>query len=515
MGSAVSTTINDNNALLSSEQVKQIVGEHYNDEKFNELAVDGTIPASKILELIESHTNVSNGSNGSNGSNSRRNSSNSIGNSSHTKGKNVNSINSKNVDPKIVNAEKNVFKEHNELKNLKRKSMALARNAAREAIEIARKIKEEEDRIAAEKLAEELATVAVQKKDDDDDDEGDEDDDEEDDDDEDDDDSNEDNDDEKKKKKKKKKGEKEEKKVEEIIDPPNKLPPILEGVVISEDYKALIAAKELVLKDAIEQFNAIAPEKFKYSDDFIAKDFIDDFFYELDRNDRDPNDIINMLHADCALSINTQSLVLKTSEVVAMGFANMFRGLNVKHEIVKVTLDKDPLPKFVAQLSVKVNIKIETDNSKLTLELIDLVKPPSDSIGHTLGLPFLIANIKLINQDARPLYCLPEIAIPKTENDNWEPQFKPIPPELTPEELEALAAAEEKKRLKREKAEEKLRRELEENEEGGDEEENEEEGDEEEGDVEGNILEGGEGDVEAEVIDDEKPIDIEPDEAQD
>jgi hypothetical protein len=190
-----------------------------------------------------------------------------------------------------------------------------------------------------------------------------------------------------------------------------------------------------------------------------------------------------------------------------MGFVNMFRGLNVKHDIVKVTLDKDPLPKFLAQLNVKVNIKIETDNSKLTLELIDLVKPPSDSIGHTLGFPFLIANIKLINQDTRPLYCLPEIAIPKTDHDNWEPQFKPLPPEPTVEELEALAAIEEKKRLKREKAEEKLRKEIEENS------REDAEGDDGEGDDgEGDDIVEGEVDVDGEIIDADEPIEIEPDE---
>jgi hypothetical protein len=65
---------------------------------------------------------------------------------------------------------------------------------------------------------------------------------------------------------------------EEIIDPPNKLPPILEGVVVSDEQKALIDAKEVALKEAIEQYNNISSEKFKYSDNFILKDFIDDFF---------------------------------------------------------------------------------------------------------------------------------------------------------------------------------------------------------------------------------------------
>ena len=271
----------------------------------------------------------------------------------------------------------------------------------------------------------------------------------------------------------------------------------------------MLDAKGLILKEFIEKYNNISSENFKYSDDFIIQSFVDDFFYELDRNDRDPNDIMNMLHPECTLSISTQSLILKTKEVVAMGYANMFRGLNVKHEIVRVIIDKDPLPKYANQLNVKVNIKIEYDNPKLILQLIDLVKPSTES----LEVPYLIANVKLINQDARPLYILPEIAVPKTDYDNWEPQFKPPPIEPTTEELEALAAKEEKKRLKREKAAKKaadaLKEELNEDE-GKNEDDGENEDDvleDEEGDViEGDVIEGDvvEGDVvEGDVVEGE------------
>lgn len=170
--------------------------------------------------------------------------------------------------------------------------------------------------------------------------------------------------------------------------------------------------------------------------DVLVADFFDDYFYELDLSTRNEDSLKSFYSPTCEFVLHGCPYRFKDQVPVVQTILNMFEGLKLEHAFEKVTIDGDPPKRCDVYVTIKTFCKIDNDTPRKITEIFEM--KVNEEKG-TQKYPYLIARHTFINVDARPLYHWPELPqVPKTEYDNWEPQFKPV---YTEEQLAMIAAA--------------------------------------------------------------------------
>lgn len=176
---------------------------------------------------------------------------------------------------------------------------------------------------------------------------------------------------------------------------------------------------------------------FEFDMPFRVKNFFNELFYQIDRDDREGGCLKKFFAPTCLATFDAPTgMRLKGINMIANGFIKMFEKLKVKHEIVRLSLDSEPPARCLAYVSINLKITVESDEARSVRGFFELVKFTPNPITASKAelapdaddedcLMLQISNLILINQDARPLFVFPEAPIPKTHHYNWEEQFDP------------------------------------------------------------------------------------------
>ena len=207
---------------------------------------------------------------------------------------------------------------------------------------------------------------------------------------------------------------------------------------VEEEKEVIITFSEeddIVIKEIEEKINVSKADYvskmrgaiFQYADIFCFNAFVSELYYELSLQDREFNTIKKFYHPDCLASFASPSGRRVTGgDHVARGFLSIYKSLNIKHNIVKATIETPPPPRCDLYVMCTNTIQINDEDPVPVYEIFEFMRPDPKN-----NIDLLLKNYTLINRGNRPLYLLPECDIPVTNYDNVEECFKPRPP--TPE----------------------------------------------------------------------------------